>query len=75
MGRSRNRRCVYNRSDHLEAQEIMDDRVYIRAVKDPDGTVKYSVDVCGEHAVFQTQIEAANYADAILSINRRKNDE
>ena len=53
----------------------MDDRVYIRAVKDPDGTEKYSVDVCGEHAVFQTQIEAANYADAILSINRRKNDE
>ena len=53
----------------------MEDRVYIRAVKDPDGTEKYSVDVCGEHADFQTQIEAANYADAILSINRRKDND
>ena len=53
----------------------MDERVYIRAVKDPDGTEKYSVDVCGRYAVFPAQIEAANYADAILSIERRKHDE
>lgn len=53
----------------------MDDKVYIQAIKDPDGTEKYSVDVCGQHEVFQTQLEAANYANAILSIKRRKSDE
>lgn len=75
MGRSCDRRGLCHRGDHLEVQEIMDDKVYIQAIKDPDGTEKYSVDVCGQHEVFQTQLEAANYADAILSIKRRKSDE
>lgn len=37
--------------------------------KDP---VRYFVQVGESKAIFDTQLEAANYADAILSIERKK---
>lgn len=53
----------------------MEEKVYIKSVKDEDGNERYSVDVLGRHEVFDTQLEAANFADAIMSINRRHKDE
>lgn len=52
----------------------MDKEVRIWKEKDKKGKEIYCVTVCGKYGEFNTQLEAANYADAVLSVAEKKGE-
>lgn len=51
----------------------MNDEVRIWKEKDKKGKDIFCVTVLGKYAEFPTQLEAANFADAIRSVEKKKN--